>query len=307
MKYWLCGFISIGIWAAEPTKEAPQKPAETQPYLRFDEKAKGAALEVGVIRLQNKETGALVDLVGAVHIGDEAYYQQLNKEFKTYESVLYEMVKPAKLDPAQFQNRPPSSVSMMQTFMQKQLDLAYQLDEVDYTAKNFVHADMTVKQFRKRQEARGESMFKLMFKLMKEDMALRAKNKNGADISSVELLRALLNPNRSVELKYLLARQFNEMERLTAGLNDEKGSVILTDRNKVALKVLARELAAGKKKLAIFYGAAHLPDLEERMVENMGFERKATRWVTAWKLPERVELKKPNMPKTSQTPSSVNQ
>ena len=275
--------------------------------MRFEEKAKGAALEVGVIRLQHKETGALVDLMGAVHIGDAAYYQQLNKEFKAYDAVLYEMVKPANLDPAQFQNRPPSSVGMMQTFMQKQLDLAYQLDEVDYTAKNFVHADMTVKQFRKRQEARGESMFKLMFKLMKEDMARRANKKKGADISSAELLRALLNPNRSVELKYLLARQFNEMERLTAGLNDEKGSVILTDRNKVALKVLARELAAGKKKLAIFYGAAHLPDLEERMVEKMGFERKATRWVTAWKLPERVELKKPNTPKRSQPPSAVNQ
>ena len=307
MKYWLCGFISIGLWAAEPAGEAAKKPAEAQPYLRFEEKAKGAALEVGVIRLQHKETGALVDLMGAVHIGDAAYYQQLNKEFKAYDAVLYEMVKPANLDPAQFQNRPPSSVGMMQTFMQKQLDLAYQLDEVDYTAKNFVHADMTVKQFRKRQEARGESMFKLMFKLMKEDMARRAKNKKGADISSVELLRALLNPNRSVELKYLLARQFNEMERLTAGLNDEKGSVILIDRNKVALKVLARELEAGKKKLAIFYGAAHLPDLEERMVEKMGFERKATRWVTAWKLPERVELKKPNTPKRSQPPSTVNQ
>ena len=79
-------------------------------------------------------------------------------------------------------------------------------------------------------------------------MARRSKNKTGADISSAELLRALLNPNRSVELKYLLARQFNEMERLTAGLNDEKGSVILTDRNKVALKVLAHELATGKKE-----------------------------------------------------------
>ena len=184
MKYWLCGFISIGLWAAEPDGEAAKKPAEAQPYLRFEEKPKGAALEVGVIRLQHKETGAVVDLVGAVHIGDAAYYQQLNKEFKAYEAVLYEMVKPAKLDPAQFQNRPPSSVGMMQTFMQKQLDLAYQLDEVDYTAKNFVHADMTVKQFRKRQEARGESMFKLMFKLMKEDMARRANKKKKARTSA---------------------------------------------------------------------------------------------------------------------------
>ena len=303
MKYWLCGFISIGLLAAEPAGEA----AKAQPYLRFEEKAKGAALEVGVIRLQHKETGALVDLVGAVHIGDAAYYQQLNKEFKTYEAVLYEMVKPAKLDPAQFKNRPSSSVRMMQIFMQKQLDLAYQLDQVDYTAKNFMHAGVTVKQFRKRQESRGESMFKLMFKLMKDDMARRAKNKTGTDISSAELLRALLNPNRSVELKYLLARQFNEMERLTAGLNDEKGSVILTDRNKVALKVLNRELAACKKNLAIFYGAAHLPDLEERMIEKMGFERKATRWVTAWNLPERVELKKPNAPKSARSPSSAKQ
>lgn len=297
MKTWLWAFVGIGLWAAEPV-EKPKVPAEAQAYLRFVEQAKGAALEVGIIRLQHKESGAVVDLVGAVHIGDAAYYQQLNKEFKDYEAVLYEMVKPAKLDPAQFQNRPPSSVGMMQTFMQRQLDLAYQLDEVDYTAKNFVHADMTVKQFRKRQQARGESMFKLMLKLMRDDMARRAKNKAGADISSAELLRALLNPNRAVELKYLLARQFNEMERLTAGLNDEKGSVILTDRNKVALKVLARELAEGKKKLAIFYGAAHLPDMEERMVKQMGFERQAARWLTAWKLPERVELPKaPAVPK----------
>ena len=88
MKYWLCGFISIGLWAAEPAEEAAKKPAEAQPYLRFEEKAKGAALEVGVIRLQHKETGALVDLMGAVHIGDAAYYQQLNKEFKAYDAVL---------------------------------------------------------------------------------------------------------------------------------------------------------------------------------------------------------------------------
>ena len=198
------------------------------------------------------------------------------------------MVKPADLDPAQFKGRPKSSVSVMQTFMQKQLDLAYQLDEVNYTAKNFVHADMTVKQFRKQQQVRGESMFMLMFKLMREDMAARAKKgKRPADISTAELLKALLSPKRSVELKYLLARQFNEMERLTAGLNDEKGSVILTDRNKVALKVLKKEMDAGKKNLAIFYGAAHLPDMEKRMIEKMGFERKQIRWVKAWDLPKR--------------------
>ena len=136
-------------------------------------------------------------------------------------------------------------------------------------------------------------MIMLMLKLMREDMASRAKKeKRAVDISTAELLRALLSPTRSVELKYLLARQFNEMERLTAGLNNKKGSVILTDRNKVALKVLKKEMDTGKKKLAIFYGAAHLPDMEKRMIEKMGFERKRTRWVKAWDLPKRQPLPK---------------
>lgn len=285
MKWLPLAFVSIGLLSAEP--------AEEKAYLRFQEKEGVGALEVGIISLEHKETGAKVDLVGAVHIGDKEYYEQLNKEFKKYDSVLYEMVKPADLDPAQFKGRPQSGVSMMQTFMQKQLDLAYQLDEVNYGAKNFVHADMTVKQFRKRQQARGESMIMLMLKLMREDMASRAKKeKRAVDISTAELLRALLSPTRSVELKYLLARQFNEMERLTAGLNNKKGSVILTDRNKVALKVLKKEMDTGKKKLAIFYGAAHLPGMEKRMIEKMGFERKRTRWVKAWDLPKRQPLPK---------------
>ena len=285
MKWVSLAFVSIGLLSAEA--------AEEKAYLRFQEKEGVGALEVGIISLEHKETGAKVDLVGAVHIGDKEYYEQLNKEFKKYDSVLYEMVKPADLDPAQFKGRPQSGVSMMQTFMQKQLDLAYQLDEVNYGAKNFVHADMTVKQFRKRQQARGESMIMLMLKLMREDMAARAKKeKRAVDISTAELLRALLSPTRSVELKYLLARQFNEMERLTAGLNNKKGSVILTDRNKVALKVLKKEMDTGKKKLAIFYGAAHLPGMEKRMIEKMGFERKRTRWVKAWDLPKRQPLPK---------------
>ena len=88
-------------------------------------------------------------------------------------------------------------------------------------------------------------------------------------------------------LKYLLARQFNELERLTAGLDGKEGSVILTERNTVALNVLAKELKAGRKNLAIFYGAAHMPDIEKRMVEKMGFEREGTRWLNAWDLPPR--------------------
>ena len=135
-------------------------------------------------------------------------------------------------------------------------------------------------------------------------MAMKSKGKGAADISTLELIRALVSPTRSVELKYLLARQFNEMERLTAGLDANGGSVILTDRNKVALQVLRKQLKGGKKNLAIFYGAAHLPDMEKRMIEKMGFERKGARWVAAWNLPERKKLpsREPIKPQSSPSP-----
>ena len=305
MKHYLHQLIGFGVLAGLWALAAEAKPVE-KTYLRFQEKEKGAALEVGIISMQHKVTGAKVDLVGAVHIGDQAYYEGLNKDFKKYESVLYEMVKPADVDPGNLpKDRPQSGVSIIQKFMKSQLDLTFQLDVVDYGAKNFVHADMTTKQFEKRQKARGENMFKLMFKMMQQDLAQRAKGKGAADISTLELIRALLSPTRSVELKYLLARQFNEMERITAGLDADGGSVILTDRNKVALRVLKKQLQGGKKNLAIFYGAAHFPDREKRMIEKMGFERKGVRWVTAWDLPARKKLPSFKTPKLQSPPVPV--
>ena len=282
MKYWLCGFISIGLWAAEPAGEAAKKPAEAQPYLRFEEKAKGAALEVGVIRMQHKETGALVDLVGAVHIGDAAYYQQLNKEFKTYEAVLYEMVKPAKLDPAQFKNRPSSSVSMMQIFMQKQLDLAYQLDEVDYTAKNFVHADMTMETFQERQKAKGQNLFSLIEKSIEAQEKAGSENKQQFDFASMfKLLNDEGGPNG---MKLALGRQFHDIESMIGGMEGPDGSVLVAERNITALKVMESEMKKGKKNLGIFYGAAHLPDFDKRLIEDYGFKRTTKTWNAAWKI-----------------------
>ena len=36
----------------------------------------------------------VVDLIGAVHVGEKAYYEALNKQFEDYDAVLYELVAP---------------------------------------------------------------------------------------------------------------------------------------------------------------------------------------------------------------------
>jgi hypothetical protein len=46
--------------------------------------------------------------------------------------------------------------------------------------------------------------------------------------------------------------------------------------------VLRKEIAKGHKKIAIFYGAAHMPDFDSHLRADFGLERKSHRWLTAW-------------------------
>ena len=52
----------------------------------------------------------------------------------------------------------------------------------------------------------------------------------------------------------------------------------------VDLRRVQRELAAGKKKIGIFYGAGHHPDMESRLIKDFDLhpEKSSIQWLTAW-------------------------
>jgi hypothetical protein len=52
--------------------------------------------------------------------------------------------------------------------------------------------------------------------------------------------------------------------------------------------VLENTVASGKKKIAVFYGAAHMPDMSAR-VKEMGFTPVSVQWNTAWDLTIRAD------------------
>ena len=58
-------------------------------------------------------------------------------------------------------------------------------------------------------------------------------------------------------------------------------SVIIGDRNIKCLDVMTSQIQEGHKNIGIFYGAAHFPDMEDRMLE-MGFKKTKQFWMTAW-------------------------
>ena len=122
----------------------------------------------------------------------------------------------------------------------------------------------------------------MMARMMGQAMAQQSVQKNKT--SDLSLFGALFDRDRAGSLKRMMAEQFETMEGAMDALEGPHGSTIVGERNKVALKRLAEQIAAGKKKIAIFYGAGHMNDLEKRLVADFHLHRGTTDWLTAWKL-----------------------
>src|SRR5688572_30110299 len=281
-----------------PARTGARQPREQSEFLRFvPDNAGGGRLQTSVVTYRNAD-GVTVDLVGAVHIADADYYEQINDLLADYDAVLFEMVRPrdATTRPAQGRGattapsakRPASLqwVGTMQRLMRDHLELEYQMEAIDYDRANFVHADLEAETFLEMQEQRGESFFKLMLQAMMRELGKGPAAGAGASQPNVfELLAALQSPDRARQLKLVLAKQFDQMDRMLSTLEGPKGSVILTERNKVALKVLEDRIRLGDKRLAIFYGAGHFKGMEKILETEMGFTQVGQpRWITAWDL-----------------------
>jgi len=81
-----------------------------------------------------------------------------------------------------------------------------------------------------------------------------------------------------------MAAQFRDLEGSINVVEGPKGSALVSDRNKVALAELRNAIDGNKKKIAIFYGAAHMPDFQKRLKDDFELAPIETRWLTAWNL-----------------------
>ncbi len=260
-------------------------PPSTEPthFLRYVENADGSArLEAAEATYKN-DAGVVVHLISAVHIADSEFFAGLNESFDHYDALLYELVTSGDGPPIPSTQRSKESslawVGNLQRFLRDHLDLVFQLDAIDYDRRNFVHADLDAETFAALQADRGESMFTLMLRSALQNMSKSATK--GPDLSGIQLIGALFNPNQSRELKRVLAEQFADLDDAMDAMEGPNGSVIVGERNKVALRVLKEQIALGKKYLGIFYGAGHLR-LMEKSLEEMGFKKVGVTWRTAW-------------------------
>ncbi len=264
-------------WAAP----APAQ-ADASDYIRHvsDQGSAPRALEVAITGFE-APSGARVDLVGAIHVADRAYFAELDRRLAEYGVVLYELVgEPGRVSAPR--GASISMVGLMQGGMKNALGLAFQLDEIDYGRDNMVHADLTPDAFSASMRERKESFLGMMLRAWAMAMAEQGSGKTAGE--EAEFIKALFADDRQLALKRVLAEQLSGQTELLETLAGDDGSTLITVRNQRALEVLREQLDAGARDIAIFYGAGHMPDFEKRLVEEFGMRRVSNEWIEAWDL-----------------------
>ena len=272
--------------AKEPTK-TPVIERDKTTFLRIQKENKTpVALQLANVRYVPEDgipNDLHVDLISAVHVADKSYYEQLNSLFKTYDVVLYELVAPEGTRVGEdAASEGKGLLSTLQQGMKSVLGLTFQLEEVDYSPKNFVHADISPEDFTKSMDEKGESFFSMFLRMWLVGMQQQATNPDA--MNDMDLIFAYFSPNREKQLKIVAAQQFMSMDIVMDAVEGDEGSTIVTTRNLKALKVLRREIEKGHKTFAIFYGAAHMPEMEKVLIKEFKLKKSQVNWIDAWDL-----------------------
>ena len=283
LKRTLC-LLAACLLAASAAFAASKAPE----FARVDVDADGEprALQMSITRYVPAEGNRLleIDLVGAVHIGDPAYYADLNRRFEDYDVLLYELIAPTDAVRSDRLNERKGLLSKTQVGMTHLLDLSFQLDEIRYDAANFVHADLSPRELRESMEERGESLYVYFWRIFFATLDEYAKDPLG--LRDVELLSGMLSAGQDDTFKTMMAYEMTNLDAVQNMLGDDSDNAVIGARNQRAIDVLEREIGSGAKRIGIFYGVAHMPDLEERLLDQLDLTYDGTEWVDAWLLGE---------------------
>ncbi|MDX1517705.1 MAG: hypothetical protein R3288_12750 [Woeseiaceae bacterium] len=240
------------------------------------------ALQIAIVSYENpaRRRSARVDLIGAVHIGDEAYYAALNERFRRYDAVLFELVAPQGtiITP---DTEITGFLSGTQRMMTRMLDLSFQLEKIDYTLPNFVHADLSPDEMSASMAERNESLYTYFWRIF--IAAMREYSRDPLGMRNYERMDSALSAGSENSLKVMMAYDFADLDRYRHMLGNDADNAVIGARNQRAIDVLLQQLQNGSRRIGIFYGLAHMPDFEDKLAA-LGYEPVDVDWVDAWAL-----------------------
>lgn len=236
-----------------------------------------------------------VYLESVIHIADASYYRGFQQRFEQYDSVLYELVTDRKEDKSKDENL-PSGFQLFQQISTGTLGLSYQLDEIEYNAKNMLHSDLSQSEMTERMADRGETGTTLFVDLLAHIVKKVSADQQTSGTASYDAEPAdqpagdkldvslLTDPDGIMKIRRLMAATLVNSQLLDSSFPPSIHRLIIDDRNDRVMSVLNREKKKGKQRVAIFFGAGHMADFEQRLVQEYGMELVDVNWRNAWDL-----------------------
>lgn len=288
------------VFAQNTTATAP-KPITGEGYTR-PVKTSGqiSGVQTAIRRLEPaKEGEPVVYLVAVTHVGEKAYYTELQKVLDKQDLVLFEGVRPGKADAAKdlaTRKAESEKAQVLQRRLSKQLGVVFQLDAINYKHENFKNSDLSWDDmFAAAKQSGTEAQIGNLQSLLKggtgpeagaigpminQVLDMAEQNPAVAQMLRQVIVTAIADP-ASLQRMAASAGGGTSPAKPAAAMADQK--VLIEARNKAVIedfKKVSPQLKPSAS-VALFYGAGHMSDLEKRLKTEMGYKPGEIRWLTA--------------------------
>jgi hypothetical protein len=176
----------------------------------------------------------------------------------------------------------------LQARLAKAFRLRFQLDEMDESGEAWRNSDLSIDEVQRALEDRGVEDV-MLFDLLDGSSGM-AKIAAGV----LKLIEALPGAAPRGRLMIMEMLALADTSTLAGGMQggEKLVEVLIDERNKKVIEDLREVLAEpDHATVGVVYGAAHMPDLERRLVEELGYEPSSEQWIPAMRLPlERVGI-----------------
>lgn len=165
------------------------------------------------------------------------------------------------------------------------LGLTFQLDQMHETSAKWINADITVDDLQDRLGTGDEGRDTLLSILDPSSLPAQIA---GFILGIVEKMPAI-----SVRAKVMMVELLGNADEALMGAAAAQGmggehlmKVIIQERNQVVIDDLQHAMRdhPEAKRIAIIYGAGHMPDLSAKLVKQLDYRHKAGHWITAVKV-----------------------
>jgi len=299
--------------------ETPPAPAAGQlAFLRCQDEEKVASMQTLSEEFKPADgRGPSIWLIGVAHIGTPEYYAALQKKLDVQSTVLYEGVGEEKLK----DGIKPDTKNGLQGKLATALGLVFQLDGIDYQRRNFVNCDLTLAGLEKAiadQESKssapeskpGEKPVSADHTAPSVDekssgSKLPAKVDNTTFNTLMQAIRGEGDINRQLDgmlgamgstpemretMKLTFIETFGQagdLINLAKSASPEIRNlfeVLVTERNENVIRQLKARLPrlGPGGTIAVFYGAAHMDQIAERLTKDLHYTPGVQEWDTAF-------------------------